>query len=148
MPARFVLSLAIGSLLVGLSPMRAADADKATTPTFVVRVKSLDGLIGDAKYLGGLAGHEEEGRQLEGIYQSQVQNNSVHGIDTKRPFGAYAIATPNATDSLVVALIPVADEKVILETLKQFNFEAKKDDDGIYSVVAQIAPVPIYFRFA
>src|SRR4051794_28957780 len=109
MPARLLLSLAIGGFFLGLSPVRAADAAKATAPALVIRVKSIQGLVGDVKYLSSLAGREEEGKQLEGLYQSQVTNNSLHGLDPKRPLGVYAIVTPNANESYAAILVPVAD---------------------------------------
>src|SRR5947209_12284985 len=48
----------------GDSRARAADATPST-PTLVARVKSLDGLIADAKYVAGLAGLKEQATQFE-----------------------------------------------------------------------------------
>ena len=56
--------------------------------------------------------------------------------------------TQDAANSYAVALVPVADEKLILDTLKQFNLEAKKGDDGVYTVALPNASISVYFRFS
>lgn len=147
MYARWFVSLALLGLAAIPCPTRAADTP-ATTPTVVVRVRSLDGLLGDFQYVAKLAGHEEEAKQLEGLLKSRAGPKGLEGIDTKRPFGFYGTLDANVMESSAVVLLPISDEKAFLTLLEGFNFKAKKEDDGIYAVTPENLPVPVYFRFA
>ncbi|HEY1376942.1 MAG TPA: hypothetical protein VGF55_09110, partial [Gemmataceae bacterium] len=89
------------AVLAAALPARAAD--DAATPTLLVRVKSLDGLMADAKYLAGLAGHEEQARQIEGMLPQFLGPKGLAGtgLDTTKPIGLYGILTPGVQDSAV-----------------------------------------------
>src|SRR5215471_21784561 len=138
--------VAVVALLALAVPVRAADDKK--TPTLIVRVQSLDGLIADARYLATLAGREEEAKQAEGFLKQFTGEKGIEGIDTKRPMGAYAFLGENVIDSEAVVLLPVADEQAVLALLKRLNLTAEKDKDGVYSFQLPKPNVPIYFRFA
>jgi hypothetical protein len=150
---RFRNWIAALTLVAVALPARAADA----APTLLVRIKSLDGLIADAHYFATLAGQEEQARQAEKMLPSflGLKDLAGTGIDTKKPIGAYGILDPQIPNSQVVVMIPVADEKVFVETLTKIggmipNVNAKivKGDDGIYTISSQAAPVEAYFAVA
>src|SRR5260370_35443417 len=142
------LSLALFGLAAIIGPVRPAAADAPTTPTLVVRVRSIDGLVGDVKYLATLAGRGEEAKQFEGLLTARVGSKGLEGIDTKRPVGLYGTIDANLMESTAALLIHISDQKAFLGLLEGFGFTAKKEDDGIYSITLDQLPFPIYFRFA
>jgi hypothetical protein len=136
-------------------PARAAD-DKPTTPTLVVRIKSLDGLIADAKHVARLAGFQEQANQFEKMIPAFVGPKGLAGtgLDPTKPWGLYAVLKPDVPNSPVVVLVPVSDEKSFVESLKNYagfipgvNVAITKGDDGVYTVKSP-APVPIFFTIA
>lgn len=149
MPVRFLTCGAILALVVAApGPARSADADK-TKPTLVIRLKSLDGLIQDAKFLAKYAGHEEESNQGEGFLRNILGGTDMPTIDTKKPLGFYGAISEGVVDSRGVVLIPVANEKNFLDLLQRFGQGTKKDQDGTYEITTAIPiPVPIYMKFA
>jgi hypothetical protein len=129
------------------TPARPADAE-SSNPTIVVRVQSIEALMADAKYLAELAGQREQAKQFDQMVKGLLQAKRLDGLDIKRPLYVYGAISANGFDSSAVALIPITDEKAVLDTLARFNFPAKKDDDGVYTVKLPNAPVDAYFRFA
>jgi hypothetical protein len=146
--ARWFWSVALLGLASIPAPVQAGADDAATTPTLVVRVRSLDGLLGDIQYVANLAGRGEEAKQLRALLESRAGPKGLDGLDTKRPFGLYGTLDTNLVESTAVVLIPISDQKAFLALLENFNFKAKKEADGIYAVTPENLPVPIYFRFA
>src|SRR5436309_2751560 len=130
--ARRRLFLTLLGLAVLTGPIRAADA--TTTPTLVVRIRSLDGLLGDIKYVATLAGRGEEAKQLEGLIQSRMGPKGLEGIDTKRPLGLYGKLDESLLESAAIALVPISDQKAFLGLLEGFNLKAKAEEEGIYSI--------------
>jgi hypothetical protein len=142
------LWLALLGLAAIIGSGRATAADATSTPTLVVRVRSIDGLIDDIKYLATLAGRGEEAKQFEGLIKARVGQKGLEGINTKKPLGLYGSLDANIMESTAAVLIPISDEKAFLGLLEGFGFKAKKEDDGIYSVTPENLPFPVYFRFA
>ena len=132
------------------APLRADDA-KPVAPTLVVRLKSIDGILSDAKYIANLLGPEAEEhfKQFEGMVKSMAGPKGLAslGIDTRRPFGLYAVVTPAGVDSFAAVLIPVADEqafvKFVTDTLGQFGGSVRKGGDDVYTVSHGNVPVEI-----
>jgi hypothetical protein len=127
---------------------RAADPKPGSDPGIIVRVKSLDGLLEDARYLAKAVGKEDEAKQLEKTITAQAGEKGLKGLDSTRPLGLYATVGQFGFDSTAVALIPVKDEDALLTLLESLNLKAEKGDDGIYTVKPDVSPVPFYFRFA
>jgi hypothetical protein len=146
MHARFRSIVALLCVLAAV-PLAAA-ADGQNTPTLVLRVRSIDGLLNDAKYLLTVAGKENEAAQIGGLVQSQVGKQGLFGIDTKRPLGFYAKLQVDVMSSPSVLLIPIVDQDTFLKQLELFNVQAKKDNDGIYGLTLPGLPVPAFFTFA
>jgi hypothetical protein len=147
MLSRFLLLLSLCGLLANPGSAGFAD-DTATKPALVVQIKSIDGLVADAKYLATLSGREEEAKQAEGMFKSLVGPKGLEGIDTKRPLGLYGFVDPHLMDSTAVLMLPIADDNAFLSLLAGLNVNATKEDDGAYLVAPGLAPVSIHFRFA
>jgi hypothetical protein len=129
------------AISVAALPVRAADA----APTLVVRVKAIDGLIADGKYLAGLAGHSEQADQFEKMLPAFLGPKGLAGtgLDTTRPWGLYATLKSEIPNSPVVVLIPVADENAFAASLKTLagfapggNVTINRGGDGVYTVSA------------
>jgi hypothetical protein len=148
MIARWFFSLALLGLVAIPGSLRAGADAPAATPTVVVRVRSIDGLLSDSQYVAKLAGREEEAKQLHGLLNSRVGPKGLDGLDTKRPLGLYGTLDANLTESTAIVLLPISDQQAFLRLLEGLNFKAKKEDDGIYSVTPEQIPFPVYFRFA
>src|SRR6266436_5861951 len=112
MIARISPYLACVCLIVGASATRAADA-RDQAPAFTLQIRSLDRVLEDVKYLAGLAGKEEEAKQLDGLVKARMGPKGLEGVDTKRPLGMYSILRRNVN----IALIPIADDKAFLGLL-------------------------------
>lgn len=117
-------------------------------PSLIIHIRSIDGLMEDAKYIMTMAGQEELAKQMDGMLKSMVGKEGLKGIDTKRPMGFYGTVGKNLVDSTGVALIPVADEKAFIELLDGMNLNVKKGEEGVYSFTPPNSPVDAYFRFA
>ena len=156
MPARMLRWVAVVSMLaIPLSARSADDPPKKAPaavkgPTLVVRIKSINDLISDGKYIAALAGQEDKAAQAEGFLNAMSGENGLGGIDTKRPIGVYGSVSPDLVSSSGVILVPIADEKTLLDLLENYTINATKGNDDIYTVTAQTIPipVPIYLRFA
>ncbi|HEV3116071.1 MAG TPA: hypothetical protein VGY58_03405, partial [Gemmataceae bacterium] len=141
---RFLFLAVLGLALA--APLRAADTASAP-PTVVVRLRSLESLIANVKYLASLSAKPDDAKKLDPLI---AMVNALQGIDSKRPIGFYGIADPggNPQDSTGVALLPVTDEKSFLGALEKFNLKSAKDEDGIYTITAEKLPIPVFLRFA
>ncbi|HVS39591.1 MAG TPA: hypothetical protein VMS17_28800 [Gemmataceae bacterium] len=140
--------LPLAGLLLLAAPVLTRAADDR--PAIVVAFKSLDGLTADAKYIAELAGKDNEAAQFEALVKRFLGKN-LSAVDSKKPIGLYVRI--NADDpqlSEAVVLVPVADEDGLIGLLKNFPSLTvdNKDADGVYKVMAENVPVPIYFRFA
>jgi hypothetical protein len=144
MPRRLFASLLLLVLVATPGGARAADA-KPATPPLVIRFQSIDDLRADILYLGKLVGQEDRVKEFDSLLQSQLGDKS---IDTKKPFGLYAVVV-GIGDAAAVGLVPVADEKALLDLAGQLGSKPEKGDDGIYSTTPNAAPgATVYFRFA
>jgi len=145
------VSLAAATLLA--SPLWAEDS-KPAEPAIVVRLKSFDGLVADVKFLAQAAGKAEEAKQIDGILQQLPIKNGLAGtgLDTKRPFLFYAIASPDAISSHGALLVPIADEKAfssfLEDTLGNFGMSVTKGSDNIHAIGVPNIPFEVFFTVA
>jgi hypothetical protein len=147
MRTRTLLLAAVLALPAVARPAAAAE-EKPAKPTLIVRVRSLDGLTGDARFVVTAAGREDLADQIEGLLKAKTGPNGLEGIDTKRPLGLYGQLGPMGVDSKAVLLLPIADEKAFLDMLTRLDFVPEKADGGAYKVSLPKVPQPVYFRFA
>jgi hypothetical protein len=150
MPSRLVPFIALACLVFVPSAARPDDAKatKTAAPALVVRVRSVDSLIADFSYLGAQVGKEEEAKQAVELLKERTGNKGLDGIDVKKPLGGYVIAGPNGTDSYGAFMLPIKDEKTILDILANNNIKADKGKDGLYTVKDPRLKAPVFFRFA
>lgn len=125
-----------------------APEPKGPKPGFVVRMQSIDELMVNFEYLAALAGKDNEAKQIKGLLKSMTGPKGLEGLDTKRPVGLYGDIGPNGIDTTPVLLLPVRDEKAVLDLLGRLNFKVEKDKNDVYSFTPDNLPVTIYFRFA
>jgi len=148
--ARMLTFLTVVTLVGMPASARSADKAKEATPTIIVRVDSINNLLEDVKYLGELAGQKDKVEEVLGFVKTTVESQKIDkAIDFTRPMGMYGTINPdNPVDSSGVLLVPVGDEKALLDLLGNFQLMPEKGDDDIYKVEAPFPPIPIYFRFA
>jgi hypothetical protein len=145
LPGAALLCLAVLPSLARPAPV---PIDKAGRPAVVVRVQAIDELLANLRYLAAQAGQEEQAKQFEGFIKSMAGPKGLDGIDTKRPLALYGNIGPNGIDSTAVLLIPVADEKALLDLFARFEAKVEKGKEGLYTVKHDNLPVPVFFRFA
>jgi hypothetical protein len=134
-------------LLAGV--VRSADEPASSfKPAVLVRVKALDDLLVDARYLVKQAGREEEVKQFEKMIKARTGPKGLEGIDTKKPIGLYGSLSPQLDQSQGVLLLPIADEKTFLEFLDGLDLKPEKDATDLYTLTLPNIPVPVEFRFA
>ncbi|HEV3145219.1 MAG TPA: hypothetical protein VGZ47_15115 [Gemmataceae bacterium] len=148
MRLRFLLFVALAGLAL---PVAARADDKAAGPSLVIQLKSIDGLLADARYFAALADREDDVKNFQEMVQKfSKEKEGFNGIDTKRPFAVYGSFDPNnPLGGTVVALIPIADEKAFVGLLGNYNVKAEKGSDGVYTVdniPGAPIPVSLYFR--
>src|SRR3954453_18659280 len=115
-------------------PAERAAAKAAGKPTLVVRVESIDRLLDDVRYLIELSGRGGEAKQLEGFLKAQTGDQGLQGIDTGKPLGLYARLGPKgAEDSQAVLLLPITDQKALLDLLERLNVKAEEGKGGVYT---------------
>src|SRR5262249_36740488 len=100
-------------------------------PGLVVRLQPIDELLANVRYLAGQINQEDLAKQMEGFIKSMAGPNGLEGIDTKRPIALYGNFGPNGFDSTAVLLVPVADEKAVLDLLQRFDIKAEKGKDDL-----------------
>jgi hypothetical protein len=117
-------------------------------PAVLVRVKALEDLIADARYLVKQAGREEEAKQVEKMLKARTGPKGLEGIDTKKPIGLYGSVAARVDRSEAVLLLPIADEATFLKFLDSLDLKPEKDKTGLYTLTVENSPFPVLFRFA
>src|SRR5229473_1388046 len=152
MVARMLTFFAVVMFVGAPAPVRAADDAKSTTPTFVVRIDSINNLIENAKYLAELAGQKDKAEEGLSFVKATIESQKIDkAIDFSRPIGMYGkINADNPQDSAGVLLLPMLDEKPLLDLLGSVGINPEKGDDGVYKLEAPFLPqeFPIFFCFA
>jgi hypothetical protein len=128
------------------APLPAGEKKQGpAVPTVVVRVRSFDTVVDNFKLVAGMVGTENIGQQIQGIIRSKIGAKGLEGIDPTRPFGFYGRIGKELDDIAGVAMIPVKDEKTVLDLLENLNLKVTKNKD-VYTVTTG-TPVDAHFRF-
>jgi hypothetical protein len=135
--------LPLAALLVLPALAVAGDQPATKPPSVVFRVRSIDALFEVARFGAGMVDKADFAEQIE-----QLIKNRDDGIDFKKPIGFYGQFGKDIADATAVLLLPVSDEKALLDALNGFNIQPKKGDDGVYTVQLPNVPVPAFFRFS
>lgn len=136
----------VAAVLGAVAPLGAAPPD----PVVTARLRSLNDLTGYAEYLGGVVGQADPAKQAAQLVRGLADpDRGIEGVDPARPVGLYGVMTPDVVNSYAVVIVPVADEKALLDLLTgRLNLDPKKGEGGIYSLTVPNVPVPLFFRFA
>lgn len=135
-------------MVLGMPALVWGGEKKATAPpNLVIRIRNLDTVLQHARLLTNLAGRGEIARQVEGLIRTKVGAKGLEGIDATRPMGVYAVFGKEIDSVRGTALVPVADEKAMLELIGNLGIKTVCDPDGIHTVVNDTT-VKVYFRFA
>ena len=114
MRIRWMAALAIALGLCGTSIAQPA------APTVEVRLQSVNVLLDKAEYVAGLGGKEDVVQAVKQILKGlSAEGKGIFGIDPKRPFGAYATLSAEVINSPLMLMVPIADQNLFLETLKE-----------------------------
>jgi hypothetical protein len=143
----FFRTALLGLMLILPAVAPAAD-DPAGKPALMLSVASYDQLRSDFLYLAHLAGQDEAAVQADALIEAQAGDNGLASIDRRKPMGAYGWVGPHGDDSVLVLLVPVADQAAFLSALQRFDVAARRGSDGVYSANVERVPDPVYFRFA
>lgn len=125
------------------STLRAQNPAK---PTFVIRVASIDTLMGHVFQIAKAIGREGEVQMAEALLKNFTGGGGIEGLDTKKPWGMYGKIGPGGIDSEGVLLLPIADQKKFLAFLEKLGQKAE-EKKGIYTLNIDQSPFPLFFRF-
>lgn len=142
MRCRLLTAVAVALLAAG-----GASAQPAK-PTFEIRLRSVNDLIDRFEYIAGLAGKEDEAKQVRELLKTlAADGKGIEGIDPKKPIGAYAFLAEPIDASPFVLMVPIADEERFLKMLKErLNIEPEKGPDGtLKATVPQVNEVHMRF---
>jgi hypothetical protein len=142
-----LLPLAVFLVLMAVRPATAEDkkTSQPSKPTVIIRVSSLDDVLADFHYLAALVGETE---RFEQARKTVISALGEKALDTTRPIGIYGFVLSGGIDSQAVVLLPVADEKAVLDTIKGFGLTPEKQKDGAYKLELPVSPFPVFFTFA
>src|SRR4051812_16339936 len=121
MRVRWFSCLALVGLMAVPVLARAGDDKQDSAPTLVFRVRSIDTIFENVKFLARMAGKEDLGQQIEGVIKAKTGPRGLEGIDTRRPFGVYSHLGDDISEAAGVVMVPVADEKAFLGLLENLN---------------------------
>jgi hypothetical protein len=121
-------------------------AQNAVKPTFVIRVASIDTLMGHIFQVAKAIGREGEVQLAEALLKNFTGGGGIEGLDTKKPWGMYGKIGPGGIDSEGVLLLPISDQKKFLAFLEKLGQKAE-EKKGIYTLNIDQSPFPLFFRF-
>ncbi len=152
MRCRGLLGLALAGVLLAAPAGRAddkAEPPSSFKPMALMRVKALDDLVADLRYLFKQAGQDDAVKRLDEGVKELKGPRGYRGLNTKKAIGLYASVSSKVDQSQVILLLPVSDEKGFLKSLEAHDLTVEKGTDDVYSVMLPIpnAP-PVLFRFA
>lgn len=140
---RLLTAFAATFLTAGLATAQPAQ------PTVEIRVRSVNDLVDRFEYVAGLAGKENEAKQVRELLKVlTADGKGIEGVDPKRPIGAYAALEKQVETSPFVVLVPIADEARFLQMLKdRLDVTPEKNDDGTLKAAVPILN-ELHLRFA
>jgi hypothetical protein len=146
MAARWLTCLTAIGFIAAATPARCAEAKKIK-PALLVKIRSLNAVVEDGKYLAALAGKEEYAKQIASMIKARTDEKGLEGLDPKRPLGVY---NRDLFDLPPVVMVPIADADTFLKLLKTLRLKATKDEKGIYTVPIDFLRIEVeaYFRIA
>ncbi len=136
----------LAGAVIGFLAPGALRAQKAEKPTFVIRVASIDTLMGHVFHIAKIIGREGEVQMAESLLKNFTGGGGIEGLDPKKPWGMYGKIGPGGIDSEGVLLLPISDQKKFLAFLEKLGQKAE-EKKGIYTLNIDQSPFPLFFRF-
>jgi hypothetical protein len=128
-------------LLTPPQAVRADESQKAPEPTVIVYLRSIETLFEDTVYWAKASGKEAEARELKEKMEPILTGAmGASPFDLKKPIGAYVAVAEPITDSDIVLLLPVGDEKTFMNLFTMLDVKLTKEKDGSYSFPIQGFP--------
>ena len=122
--------------------------DHEDGPPLLLQIHSLDRVFADLKILAAEANKSKEIEQIFKVFQTPDGKVGFPGIDSNRPWGAYARIEANAAFGGLVGLVPIRDEADFLRLLHMLQCSTSKNADGVYEVKHAQLPKTLGVRFA
>ena len=136
--------LILCTVVVFGGPHRFARADEL--PAIQIQIRSLESLMASLQEFQRSAGQKEFDRQME--LMKALSINEFAGVDAKKPLALYANIAPDLVSSTGAIMVPVKDEKAVLNQVQKLtNLEPQKEG-ALYVYRPQSLPFPIFVRFA
>ncbi len=117
----------------------------AQEPVIVVSMRSIDGVMGDLKYILSAAGNPELGDLVDGMVDQFTQGKGFAGMDLTKPLGAYISVGAGGNPDMVL-FVPVSDQKKFRDLLKTMLPRQKEQQAGVFSM--QVENQTWYGKFA
>lgn len=120
-------SLSLLSFVLAFTTASAAQAQLAH-----LSIRSADDVLTEVRRVAALAGREEIVQQIDGM-QLLAGPKDLAGIDRKKPVGLYLLPA-DETPLILVAFLPIADEKKLLTTLRLMGVEVKQGEKDAHEL--------------
>jgi hypothetical protein len=148
MPVRwlplFALLLTSIGLVIQPAPSVRAEQQTSGGPALILRLRPIDSLQADVKYLLKQAGQGDKADQVDELLKVYVKDS---GVDTKRPLGGYGWLGKVGTEPTFVFVVPITDQKAFVKKLDGFGY-VPKEESGVYTLTAPVGNPDMYLRFA
>jgi hypothetical protein len=140
----FALLLSSISLVTQPAPSVRAEQQASGGPALILRLRPIDNLQADVKYLLKQAGQGDKADLVDGWLNEYVKNS---GVDTKRPLGGYGWIKDLMREPTFVFVVPITNQKAFVKKLDGFGYDPK-EESGVYKLVAPVGKTDMYLRFA
>jgi hypothetical protein len=140
----FALLLSSISLVTQPAPSVRAEQQASGGPALILRLRPIDSLQADVKYLLKQAGQGDKADQVDELLKVYVKDS---GVDTKRPLGGYGWINNLMTEPTFVFVVPITNQKAFVKKLDGFGY-VPKEESGVYTLAAPVGKPDMYLRFA
>lgn len=147
MPVRCFSLLALLTFVgLGAEPSRAIRAEQQSSgaPALILRLRSIDSLQADVKYLLKAAGQADKADQVDELLKVYIKDS---GVDTKKPLGGYGWVNNLQSEPTFVFVVPITEQKSFVKKLDGFGY-VPKEESGVYTLAAPVGKPDMYMRFA
>jgi hypothetical protein len=150
MSRHWTLAAAVAVLLPATAITAPVHDPSSPQPALVLRVQPIDRLLADVRHVLGRFDDPEGFRKFAATLFDPLGPRSLagSGLDPRRPWGGYAVLRADWTESAAVLVVPVTDERAVLELLERLDRKATPLGDGLFTFTPSDDWGPAYLRFA
>lgn len=143
-----MFAVCVVALAAFAAPITAQDNKPDAPPTIVVRVRSLENILDSVKLFGKLLGPDEV-KKFDELIKDKLGPKGLDSINPRQPIGLYVRLAKELKDSVIVAAVPVADERAFLDMLAKVDLKAEMGQNDYYTIKQPDGfPSDVYLRFA